>query len=77
MELSSYTIKNLKTKCKDLGIKNYSNKNKSDLIQLISNKLNNSKNQNKQENKKKKNSKKQNKSEESNELKNIIQNIQK
>ena len=51
MDLSSYTIKNLKTKCKDLGIKNYSNKNKSDLIQLISNKLNNSKNQNKQEKK--------------------------
>ena len=35
MDLSSYTIKNLKTKCKDLGIKNYSNKNKTDLINLI------------------------------------------
>lgn len=80
MDLSSYTIKNLKTKCKDLGIKNYSNKNKSDLIQLISNKLNNSKNQNKQEKKKPKNEilsiLSQNKSEDINELKNIIQNIQ-
>ena len=46
MDLSSYTIKNLKTQCKDLGIKGYSNKKKSDLIQLISNKLNNSENQN-------------------------------
>ena len=49
MDLSSYTIKNLKTKCKDLGIKGYSNKNKKDLINLISNKLNNSENQNKEE----------------------------
>ena len=77
MDLSSYTIKNLKTKCKDLGIKNYSNKNKTDLINLI---LNNSKNQNKEENKKETNEilsiLPQNKTEDSNELKNIIQNIQ-
>ena len=80
MDLSSYTIKNLKTKCKDLGIKGYSNKKKSDLIQLISNKLNNSKNQNKQEKKEPKNEilsiLPQNKSEDSKEFKNIIQNIQ-
>ena len=83
MDLSSYTIKNLKTKCKDLGIKGYSNKNKSDLIQLISNKLNNSENQNKEEQNQNKEDKNeilsilpQNKSEDSKEFKNIIQNIQ-
>ena len=76
MDLSSYTIKNLKTKCKDLGIKGYSNKKKSDLIQLISNKLNNSENQNKQEKKEDKNEilsiLPQNKSEDSKEFKNIV-----